>query len=419
MSKHKEQAGELVELAKIFEEFLVVFKANTLPTPDGGRKIDHWGLNPLNEKVQILLPLLSKIYCINKPNGQAGLQNEKKGIRGQITRAWLGLKSSSPLHIILKEGEKVEGAETYKRFREVLLGLPWKRTTNSIQLTLMELPDGEKPFEGGQVFSSEAVARLEGAAEMLRKIAGAGNVKPQLQPAKDSTVRKNVSDLLIYRKVLFNDLFDFRGSFQSSLVPSAHGSSFKLCENVEFLNESLNDLLECKYKMLKSTPAEDMKIPDDTLTAELALLTGMEGLNNGLRPLLKSPYKFRPGLKFRPGAFVSVACKELIETSIQTSLFYCEKLIDDTKANIASTKQNVEKAKSQPEKLSAKARVLAVWTEHPEWSDTKIAKAAGISRTTLYDYPEFKNLRATQKEGKKRIRRGSKTKDGTIEAIDK
>ena len=87
-------------------------------------------------------------------------------------------------------------------------------------------------------------------------------------------------------------------------------------------------------------------------------------------------------------------------------------------ADIASTRQNGKKTKPQPEKLSAKARVLAVWTEHPEWSNTKIAKAAGINRTTLYDYPEFKNLRATQKEDKKRIRRGSKAKDGTIEAID-
>ena len=33
-------------------------------------------------------------------------------------------------------------------------------------------------------------------------------------------------------------------------------------------------------------------------------------------------------------------------------------------ADIASTRQNGKKTKPQPEKLSAKARVLAVWTEH-------------------------------------------------------
>jgi hypothetical protein len=76
------------------------------------------------------------------------------------------------------------------------------------------------------------------------------------------------------------------------------------------------------------------------------------------------------------------------------------------------------KAKSQPEKLSAKAKAIAVWTEHPDWTDTKIAKEAGISRTTLYDYPEFKNLRAMQKQDKNKIRRGNKNKDGNVEAID-
>jgi hypothetical protein len=88
------------------------------------------------------------------------------------------------------------------------------------------------------------------------------------------------------------------------------------------------------------------------------------------------------------------------------------------KNEFASTKQNSEKTKLQSPKLSAKARVLAVWTEHPDWSDTKIAKEAGINRTTLYNYIEFKKLRAGQKQDKNRIRRGIKNRDGYIEATD-
>jgi hypothetical protein len=86
--------------------------------------------------------------------------------------------------------------------------------------------------------------------------------------------------------------------------------------------------------------------------------------------------------------------------------------------DLASTKQNGKKGKSQPEKPSAKAQVLATLIEHPDWSNTKIAETAGISRTTLYDYPEFKAARKTQKQNKGKIPRGSKSQDGTIEAID-
>ena len=88
------------------------------------------------------------------------------------------------------------------------------------------------------------------------------------------------------------------------------------------------------------------------------------------------------------------------------------------KNDLASTKRIGEKTKLQPPKLSAKAKVLALWVEHPDWSDTKIAKAAGINRTTLYDYIEFKKLRAGQQQDKNRIRRGIKDRDGNIEVMD-
>lgn len=91
----------------------------------------------------------------------------------------------------------------------------------------------------------------------------------------------------------------------------------------------------------------------------------------------------------------------------------------NTGVDLASKKQNDEKAKSQPEKSSAKAKVLAVLIEHPDWSNTKIAEEAGINRTTLYDYPEFKAARKMQKQNKEKIPRGSKDQVGNVEAVDK
>jgi hypothetical protein len=83
-----------------------------------------------------------------------------------------------------------------------------------------------------------------------------------------------------------------------------------------------------------------------------------------------------------------------------------------------SVQQTAKKGKSQPQKLSAKARALAILVEHQDWSDTKIAKEAGINRTTLYNYPEFKAARKMQKQNKGKIPRGSKDREGNVEAID-
>ena len=37
---------------------------------------------------------------------------------------------------------------------------------------------------------------------------------------------------------------------------------------------------------------------------------------------------------------------------------------------------------------------------HPGWTDTKIAREVGVARTTLYDWPRYKNARALLKAGK-------------------
>ncbi|MGD0786128.1 MAG: hypothetical protein ABR969_09995 [Sedimentisphaerales bacterium] len=69
--------------------------------------------------------------------------------------------------------------------------------------------------------------------------------------------------------------------------------------------------------------------------------------------------------------------------------------------------------------LTGEALALAMLVQHPDWSDTKIAKAVGVSRTTLYDWPKFKKAKEALKQGKNDIPRGSKNGEtGDIEAWD-
>jgi hypothetical protein len=67
--------------------------------------------------------------------------------------------------------------------------------------------------------------------------------------------------------------------------------------------------------------------------------------------------------------------------------------------------------------LTGEALALAMLVEHPDWSDTKIAKAVGVNRTTLYDWPNFKKAKEALKQGKKELPRGSKNGEtGDMEA---
>lgn len=58
---------------------------------------------------------------------------------------------------------------------------------------------------------------------------------------------------------------------------------------------------------------------------------------------------------------------------------------------------------------------LAILTQHPEWSDQQIAKAAGCSRTTLYRSPQFRGARAALASGRTERARGTKY-NGQVEA---
>jgi hypothetical protein len=90
---------------------------------------------------------------------------------------------------------------------------------------------------------------------------------------------------------------------------------------------------------------------------------------------------------------------------------------DAVKAVNEAIQPKAETAKN----VSAEANAIAILIDNPEWSNTRIAKEAGIYRTTLYDFPKFMEARRLQKEeGKKSLPGGSKDGEtGTMEAWER
>ena len=72
----------------------------------------------------------------------------------------------------------------------------------------------------------------------------------------------------------------------------------------------------------------------------------------------------------------------------------------------------------KPDRPSKEALALGVLADHPEWSDTHIAKKAGCNRTTLYTFKKFMAAREILREGKSNLPRGSKFPDDGMEAWD-
>lgn len=67
-------------------------------------------------------------------------------------------------------------------------------------------------------------------------------------------------------------------------------------------------------------------------------------------------------------------------------------------------------------KLPGRSTALILLKEHPDWKDNRIAKEAGVNRSSLYRWPEYKLLRQLLLK-ERSLPRGSKNKDGSIEAI--
>jgi hypothetical protein len=68
--------------------------------------------------------------------------------------------------------------------------------------------------------------------------------------------------------------------------------------------------------------------------------------------------------------------------------------------------------------LRGRDKAMALLARHPEWSDLRIAHEAGVSRTSLYRWPEFVKAKEILAEGKSSRPRGRKI-NGRIECWDK
>ncbi len=69
--------------------------------------------------------------------------------------------------------------------------------------------------------------------------------------------------------------------------------------------------------------------------------------------------------------------------------------------------------------MSGEARALAILTDHPDWTDTRIAREAGLHVKTLYKYSRYKTARGVLKQsGRAGLPRGFRTDDGDIEAYE-
>jgi hypothetical protein len=66
--------------------------------------------------------------------------------------------------------------------------------------------------------------------------------------------------------------------------------------------------------------------------------------------------------------------------------------------------------------LGTEERALALLVKNPGWNQTRMAKAVGVNRTTLYKFGKYQAAREALKTGKADIPHGSKDKDGNLEA---
>lgn len=84
----------------------------------------------------------------------------------------------------------------------------------------------------------------------------------------------------------------------------------------------------------------------------------------------------------------------------------------------ADLERRGESGPGSPKGLSKEALALAVLVDHPDWTHKRIAEAAGCHEKSLNRMKKFMAAKAALEQGQSGIPRGSKAKDGTIEAWD-
>lgn len=115
----------------------------------------------------------------------------------------------------------------------------------------------------------------------------------------------------------------------------------------------------------------------------------------------------------KPITDFKLAAKEFYETIIYAihteARIALNELTKPTSGNAGETQNN--------NLLTGEAKALAMLVEHSDWTDTKIAKAVGVSRTTLYNWSSFKKAKEALKQGRNKFPSGSKNgESGDIEA---
>lgn len=68
--------------------------------------------------------------------------------------------------------------------------------------------------------------------------------------------------------------------------------------------------------------------------------------------------------------------------------------------------------------IAKEALAIGYLSQHPDWTDTKIAAAVGVNRTTLYDWKTYKAARAALRNARQDTSKGYRTKEGKLEAFD-
>lgn len=84
-----------------------------------------------------------------------------------------------------------------------------------------------------------------------------------------------------------------------------------------------------------------------------------------------------------------------------------------------STTDAGQQPQAAESRMSGEARALAILTDHPEWTDRRIAREAGLHVKTLYKYSRYKTARGVLKQsGRAGLPHGFRTDDGDIEAYE-
>lgn len=79
---------------------------------------------------------------------------------------------------------------------------------------------------------------------------------------------------------------------------------------------------------------------------------------------------------------------------------------------------NARRKRDAYSKLNLGEKAVALKVAHPDWTAVQIADHLGATRQALYKYPAFTKIMGAMRADKKLVAKGSKNRNGTIEAWD-